>query len=125
MNSNEDKWKPRSLPGGVYCSPACGGKCTKAKYDLAVRDGKSLAERMGKGWVYDVWENLGWHYAVQKGVASISFSTWHGDSRYTIYFNTVPQVVISAETPENALRFAVQKARRNELQIATDCVALT
>ncbi|KKK48897.1 hypothetical protein LCGC14_3140510 [marine sediment metagenome] len=124
MENNEIDWSPRSLPGGVYCSPGCGRGCTKAEYDLAVRDGNALAQRMGEGWVSEVWENLGWHYRAEKGVASVSFTRWHSGSEYTVYFYTVPPVVTSAETPEDALGFAVQEARGNELRIATDCAAL-
>jgi len=45
--------------GPIYCAPACGGGCTKAAYDAAVRKSRALAKRMGKGWVPYVWEKLG------------------------------------------------------------------
>ena len=125
MNNDENRWKPRSRLGGIYCSPACGGGCTRADYDRAVRASKALAERMGEGWEPQVWENLGWYCAVKKGIASIRPPSRNYDNKYTIYFNTTPQVVTSAETPEDALGFALQEARGNELRIATDCAALS
>jgi hypothetical protein len=47
--------------GEIYCSPFCGAKCTYAAYLVAQHNGKTLARRLGKGWTFRVWENLGWH----------------------------------------------------------------
>lgn len=124
MKDRDDSWSPRNLLGGVYCSPACGGGCTKAAYNTAVRNSNALAEQMGEGWEPVVWENLGWHYEVIKGVAAIMPPYKGGSGKYMVFFNTVPQIVTTAETPEDALGFAVQEARGNELRIATDCAAL-
>lgn len=65
-----DRWTP-ILTGDVFCSPACGGKCTKAAYDRAVDAANALVAQLGHGWEPEVWENLGWHYAVQRGVVRV------------------------------------------------------
>ncbi len=49
---------------GRYCAPACGFHCKVEDYVKAEQRAKTLARRLGKGWTPDVWENLGWHYAV-------------------------------------------------------------
>lgn len=58
---DELSWTP-VLRGTIYCSPACGGGCTKSAYDLAVGLADNLARRLGNGFVPRVTENLGWHY---------------------------------------------------------------
>ncbi len=59
------------LRGGVYCSPACGAGCKKKAYDRAKNSADRLANRLGHGWVPEVFENLGWHYSVSKGHATV------------------------------------------------------
>ncbi len=46
------------------CATWCGRGCTEEEYQQAIRSSHALAKRMGKGWKPNVWENLGWHYAV-------------------------------------------------------------
>ncbi|KKM39536.1 hypothetical protein LCGC14_1564420 [marine sediment metagenome] len=121
--TDEIDWTPRKLPGGVYCSRACGIGCKRKDYDQAVASAAKLAARMGVGWLPHVWENLGWHYEVTKGVASIH-PPGGRVTTYSIYFNTIPQIVLNAETPEDAAGFAVQRARGNALRIAADSAAL-
>ncbi len=67
--------------------------------------GKRLLKRMkGQGWVLDVWENLGWHYAVENGPLTVygdhfpgangTFSTLLGeneDDRHCGSFNWSPR----------------------------------
>lgn len=59
-------WNASHQPDGVYCSPACGGSCTKKAYDKAIEDSESMArqltEELGGRWAPRVWENLGWHF---------------------------------------------------------------
>lgn len=55
-------WEP-VLNGRIYCSPRCGGNCTKEAFDHATTRADALAKRAGPGWVPRVWENLGWYYA--------------------------------------------------------------
>lgn len=57
-------WKPKRQ-GDRYCAPACGRGCTMKEYEEASVKGGALATRLGQGWTVRIWENLGWHYAVQ------------------------------------------------------------
>src|SRR4051812_35218771 len=58
-------WKPRRI-GPLYCSPACGGRCTWEEHQAALRAAQSLATNLEtltgrRGWKLVIWENLGWH----------------------------------------------------------------
>ncbi len=90
--------------------------------DQAVRRGEQLATLMGSGWKSEVWENLGWHYAVEKGVCRISLS----GRGYIASFNSVKQMIGTGETAPEALRSALVEVRRvaAQLQIDTDEVML-
>lgn len=57
--------------GPVYCSPACGGGCTRADYEAARAAAADLARELGPGWAPHVWENLGWHYQATRGAISV------------------------------------------------------
>lgn len=46
----------------LRCADWCGAGCTEAQYQRARRNGAALAKRLGKGWTFQVHENLGWHY---------------------------------------------------------------
>lgn len=70
-------WKPKRN-GDVYCSPACGGKCTWAAYQKAKRGAAALAKTMGPGWKPKVWENLGWHFKVVRGDGGSVYSLDRG-----------------------------------------------
>lgn len=123
-----DRHIPINGPNGTYCSPACGFKCTRHAYERAMREADALAIRLGPGWEPRVWENWGWHYEAIKGAARVHPTSLSnpivGDwviNGYTCFFNTARQVVTHAETPEDALGFAIQEARGIERQIAKDC----
>lgn len=64
------KWTP-VLRGEIYCSPGCGGGCKKSDYDKAVEKAGLVAAALGYGWKPRVYENLGWHYEVTKGQATV------------------------------------------------------
>ena len=55
---------PIDTARGRFCGKQCGRGCTKKEYNRAVKAGYRLARRMGRGWTYRVWENLGWHYKI-------------------------------------------------------------
>lgn len=69
--STPDRWTPR-LNGKMFCSPACGGKCKKADFDLATDGASALVSQLGRGWEPRVWENLGWHFEATKRGATVS-----------------------------------------------------
>lgn len=111
----DERWTP-ILDGERYCAPRCGAGCKKADYDAAVEQAEALARRMGPQWAPRVWENFGWHWEIRAGNSHVSqrrdgdFSAWVqvmdcGSNNGTIQF------IEYAETPEDALGFAVQAAR--------------
>lgn len=65
-----DRWTPK-LNGEIYCSPACGGRCKKVDFDQASERSRVLAAQLGGGWEPHVWENMGWHFEVKKGIATV------------------------------------------------------
>lgn len=122
----------QSLPGGIYCAPWCGCNCTRAEYDRAVKEAGALAAILGDGWEPRVWENIGWHYSANKGVAQVSPNIKHTAIRhewtvygYTAFFGGAHPIISSAETPKDALAIAIRDARGIEQRIATDLAALT
>lgn len=73
VDDEADAWTPRAQPGGIYCSPRCGCKCTRLAYDKAVARSLEIASQLGVGWQTRVWENGGWHWEVTKGPRSEDF----------------------------------------------------
>lgn len=64
---------------------------------------QALAKRLGEGWSANIFENMGWHFQVAKGVCAISKSKHGRKTVYTVYFNSARQFVVTAGTPEQAL----------------------
>lgn len=103
-------WSPRNLPGGIYCSPACGGACSRADHDRANADATALATRMGDGWGPEVWENLGWHWRITNG----AFTMYEDrDGKYSAWFDLtgITKIIVEAATPKDALGLVRQDAR--------------
>jgi hypothetical protein len=110
-------WTPRLLQRGrVYCSPLCGHMCSRKDYDEAVAAASKLAILLGAGWRGRVWENMGWHYEVTKGVCEISAHTSGGRTTYSFYFNGAVRIglVNSKHTNPKAL-FAAGMQKVDEL----------
>lgn len=119
-------WTPRRR-GAIYCSPRCGASCTHAAFELATRKAKALCKRLGPGWEPRVWENMAWHYSVQKGVTEVHANfhkSYRNGVNYSVYFNTTPQFVTSANTPEEAIRQATALARGVVRKIGHDLKVL-
>lgn len=92
-------WKPVRR-GEIYCSPACGCRCTFERYEAAVSRAQILCERLGEGWEPKVWENVGWHFAAYKGVAHVHGPYGTADrDEYKVYVNTRPQVISEKYVP--------------------------
>ncbi|TPL42663.1 MULTISPECIES: hypothetical protein [unclassified Mesorhizobium] len=143
MGSTNDKaWVP-VRNGPFYCSPRCGGGkfCRHEWYVAAKRNAEALAARMGDGWQVKIWENLGWHYTVEKGHVTIhvnedrnapfdpqagypvrSYSAWIQPG--VVIADHVIQIIEAAENPEDALGFAVQAARTAMSRMAAALEAL-
>jgi hypothetical protein len=124
-----------SEDGSVYCSPRCGYRCTKVAFDRATAEASALAARMGDGWTPCVWENGGWYYAVTRGCAKIAvdlarpinvisgewavegYSAWLEPQTGVNSGPCAVQFIVHAETPEDALGFAVQDCRTHVLRL--------
>jgi hypothetical protein len=69
-------WTP-VLHGAIYCSPACGGNCTKRAHDKAVEAADKLVAILGSQWSAVVYENLGWYYKAVSGPVTV-FPSYDG-----------------------------------------------
>ena len=65
---------------------------------------------MGPEWKPFVWENMGWHYDAQRGVARVCPSTSRLVDNYTAYVNTTPQAIAADKDPHKALERALYLA---------------
>lgn len=105
----ELSWKPVTR-GHLYCSPACGCGCTRAAFEAATLAAQKLAERLGKGWKPNVWENCGWHYSVISscGKWKVHPHTYKGVTDYTVFLGDAGRPggvwAESATTPEAAIK---------------------
>ncbi len=107
-------WTP-VREGGVYCSPACGGRCTFAKYQLARKKALALASRLGPSWKALISENLGWHWKVRSGVCEVIEGS---NKSFVAYFNGPTQFMGFGDTAEKAVRQALGNARKaTDLQL--------
>jgi hypothetical protein len=107
--------QPAVLRGEIYCAPWCGRGCTLEAYNSACTAADELIARMGDGWAPHVWENMGWHWSIQKGCVTIRkeglrYSAWI-EPRLESAGRTMVQFIEYADTPEDALGFATQAAR--------------
>jgi hypothetical protein len=120
-------WKPR-LYGPMnetYCSPACGGGCTRESYEKAHELSKKLASRLGKGWTTRVWENLGWHYCVISPCERIKVH-YNGGSSYTAFLGEPKcsggRWAEHGKTPEAVIKRVIASAK-TELKKIGACIA--
>lgn len=121
MNQTTD-WTPRALPGGIYCSPRCGGHkgfCKKADFDKATKAAGALAKSLGGGWEPIVWENLGWHWMLQNGVMEVHP---HGDE-FSAWLQGEKQFIAYGKTAEDAIGFVRQDARTYIRRLEADLAA--
>jgi hypothetical protein len=126
MSENRN-WTPQEQPGGIYCSPACGVRCTKSEHDEAHRLAAELCASLGDGWKPRVWENLGWHYSAEKGKMKIHppYGLAKGlknGANYSLFFNVSRQIVLSGPSPYQLVLDALTAAREhvNETQKEID-----
>lgn len=96
-------WNP-VLKGDIYCSPACGFKCTKAGHDEAVRLADEMIDELGDGWEPDVWENCRWNYAAKHKKQDIRIHPNKYDTvdSYTCFYNGPVQKLGRGSTPTEA-----------------------
>lgn len=107
-------WTPK-LSGDLYCSPACGGGCTRKEYDAAMAVSQGIARRLGEGWAARVWENLGWHASAahSSGLVTV-YPNYRGvtHGRVTGYYVCLSvggkQFTTDGRTPKDAIRKALE-----------------
>ena len=106
----------------IKCAKWCGNGCTRKEYEEAEINALVLANRLGKGWKPDVWENLGWHYAARRGGVRVIPHMYGPDRRYTAFLNYKKSPggrwVATAATPETAVAEALAMARHERDEIA-------
>jgi hypothetical protein len=109
--AKELSWEP-IRKGAIYCAPACGGSCTWAAHQRAVKDASALAKELGVGWHSRVWENLGWHHEAKFNSGSNMEFTVHRYSpkhRYWASLRDGGQFTADANTPKEAVALVVDK----------------
>jgi hypothetical protein len=77
----------------------------------------------GKAWSIRVWENLGWHYEIERRDVLSGFRCTVSESaggRYICFFWSDPQIVTKGTDPNECVRDAVQEARRRVNRILDD-----
>lgn len=77
--SSDIRWQP-IRKGPIYCSPGCGGSCTHKEYQSVISKSKKLHKTMGPEWSIRIWENLGWHYSLQRGPILL----YERDGKYSV-----------------------------------------
>jgi len=139
MDRNDpSRFVPFDQPGGVYCSPRCGGGCKRSAFERATAEANALAARMGDGWRPDVWENLGWHYVVTKGdhphhrgIAEVHPSFVRpgyphpDDGKFSAWINSATDGIGQVITeyfadPVEAMGLALQEARTRALRYSAE-----
>lgn len=125
MKMRDIDWTPvRSTVGGkdFFCSPRCGCGCTMADYNKAVSTSSKAARKMGRGWKPEVWENMGWHWCIVKGVAKIHpGATGMKRGGYTAYINSAHQTLGRGSTPAKALAAGIAEASQRARKVLADC----
>lgn len=84
--STGDRWTAIH-DGDLFCSPACGHKCTRAAFDKATAGAAALVASLGEGWMPKVWENGGWYFHATKGTATVNYCEGDGDFQAEICAN--------------------------------------
>lgn len=110
-------WKPIKN-NKSYCAPACGFDCQHKDFINATKKAKALCDKLGQGFQPEVWENLGWHWAVKRGHITVmqdrnkEFSATY-DNEIWLYGKT------AYEALKQLLRHYREKSR-NVAKIATE-----
>lgn len=110
------------------------GRNRISMFDRATKDAAALAARLGDGWTPCVWENLGWHWEVQKGALVTADRFDAGGmivrgslGKYTAEFRSVEngasaimQFFADASTPEEAIGQVRQDVRTYISRVEAD-----
>ena|ERR1019366_8878051 len=100
-------WTPVAR-GNRYCSPACGGGCTRMQFVMAQNSAQTLCTELGDGWKPRVWENLGWHYSATHGDRLEVYP--HGP--FTAYFSGELQIIKKGRTATSAVKNTLDAVKK-------------
>lgn len=113
--NRQRNWTPVASSDGVlYCSPACGGRCTRVAYLDAQHRAAALARALGESWKPSVWENLGWHYSVHAQYSRRTMIALHphtGRSWAALYIDDRQLFTAEGPTPRRAVNALLDVAR--------------
>ncbi len=129
-------WKPRLRAAdgrcaAIYCSPACGGGCTRAAFERAKEDAAKLCARLGPGWTPHVWENLGWHWCAKSpegGVATVRPPRPPGTRDWSAHlgefwcFGRTPEAALVALRDQLLMDLQVRSARARSVDALVDAL---
>ena len=75
--------------GNTRCAPACGRGCTEAEYQQARRMAKKALSQISdkRGWKVRIWENMGWHVALEKQGLKLYVKKAYGERR--LHYSTL------------------------------------
>jgi hypothetical protein len=99
------------------CASWCGGGCTKAQHDRALRWAKALARTLGRGWRPVVTENLGWYASAVSSCGRLKVHVDNQSDRvlgYTAFLGPRGpggRWAASARYPLAAVRAVIENAR--------------
>lgn len=119
---NERNWNPKRK-GNIYCSPGCGKGCTIQEYNKALNKAKKTAKLLGKGWTFNVYENLGWFFDVRFDFDINNHITVSHNytENYTAQFNNTYMYFYNKD-PRKAISALIKKMKReftNEIRTNT------
>lgn len=117
----EQDWRPIAK-GQTYCSPACGGGCTKAEWRKAHEEANRIAQELGEGWEPVVWENLGWFAKAVKNHSEVSFHQYFSDAYYIASLGGGSFSADSGESASQALENVTSAAKRSLEETVEHCL---
>lgn len=117
-----DERKPSVGQGETKCSPDCGRGCTQAEYDAAYKAGTQALclaiHKSGVGWTLRVWDNLGWHWSLERGTWSLTGK----EGRYHCHTtHTAPRGVLQIWETRETVAQAIDAAREAMQTQADNC----
>jgi hypothetical protein len=116
----ERNWTPvRS--GSIFCSPACGRRCTYAAFLEAKRASEKLAANIGHKWKPYVHENSGWHFCAKAPKGSGELLVTQNATGFTCFTGTT--ITGHGSTPQRAIRDAAHQLTR-DAHVLVDIAAI-
>jgi hypothetical protein len=108
-HSSEANWKP-VRKGAIFCSPACGGGCTRADYLRAVQGAKQMRNQLrGHGWQVVTVEGDSWNVKAASGPLTIlsDYRGKGGKVRYACSMGGNLPGYVTFDEPNEAVEYTV------------------